>query len=199
MTNDGAFANMISHPSTHFAKTYRVTVHPKINEDQLTQLTTGVIVDGRKSMPAAIHVVTNEKERTVLEIVLEEGRNRQIRKMCEIANKIKARRLELGLTLEDVAQAVGVGRSTVRKWETGMIKNMGRDKIAALAKVLQISPVELVPAAGSVRSEDEERLEALHQDPRLGLLFDRTRRMSKEDVDFMLQMADRIVKERDGD
>ncbi|MBQ3928722.1 MAG: rRNA pseudouridine synthase [Clostridia bacterium] len=83
MTNDGAFANMISHPSTHFAKTYRVTVHPKINEDQLTQLTTGVIVDGRKSMPAAIHVVTNEKERTVLEIVLEEGRNRQIRKMCE--------------------------------------------------------------------------------------------------------------------
>ena len=36
--------------------------------------------------------------------------------MCEIANKIKSRRLELGLTLEDVAQAVGVGRSTVRKW-----------------------------------------------------------------------------------
>ncbi len=83
MTNDGEFSNMISHPSTHFAKTYRVTVHPKINEEQLTQLTTGVIIDGRKSMPAAIHVITNEKERTVLEIVLEEGRNRQIRKMCE--------------------------------------------------------------------------------------------------------------------
>ena len=119
--------------------------------------------------------------------------------MCEIANKIKARRQELGLTLEDVAQAVGVGRSTVRKWETGMIKNMGRDKIAALAKVLQISPVELVPAAGSVRSDDEDRLEALHQDPRLCLLFDRTRKMSKADVDFMIQMADRILKERDGD
>ena len=118
--------------------------------------------------------------------------------MCEIANKIKARRMELGLTLEDVAKAVGVGRSTVRKWETGMIKNMGRDKIAALAKVLQISPVELVPAAGSVRSEDEERLEALHQDPRLGLLFDRSRKMSHEDVEFMLQMAERILKERDG-
>ena len=83
MTNDGDFANKISHPSTHFAKTYRVTVHPKINEDQLTTLTTGVIIDGRKSMPAAIRVITSEKERTVLEIVLEEGRNRQIRKMCE--------------------------------------------------------------------------------------------------------------------
>ena len=116
--------------------------------------------------------------------------------MCEIANKIKSRRLELRLTLEDVAQAVGVGRSTVRKWETGMIKNMGRDKIAALAKVLQISPVELVPASGSIRSEDEERLEALHQDPRLCLLFDRSRKMSASDIEFMLQMADRILGER---
>ena len=79
-----------------------------------------------------------------------------------------------------------------------MIKNMGRDKIAALAEILQISPVELVPAAGSIRSEDEERLEALHQNPQLGLLFDRTRKMSSNDVDFMLQMADRILKERDG-
>ncbi len=83
MTNDGDFANMISHPSTHFAKTYRVTVRPRITEEQLTALTTGVIVDGRKSMPAAIHVIKSEQDRTVLEIVLEEGRNRQIRKMCE--------------------------------------------------------------------------------------------------------------------
>lgn len=84
MTNDGDFANMISHPSTHFAKTYRVTVHPRITEEQLTALTTGVVIDGRPSMPASVRVITTEKERTVLEIVLEEGRNRQIRKMCEV-------------------------------------------------------------------------------------------------------------------
>ena len=119
--------------------------------------------------------------------------------MCEIANKIKARRLELGLTLEDVAKAVGVGRSTFRKWETGMIKNMGRDKIAALAAVLELNPVELVPPTGYVRSEDEERLEALHQNPRLGLLFDRSRKMSHEDVETMLAVAASILKERDGD
>lgn len=83
MTNDGAFANMISHPSTHFPKTYRVTVRPRITEDQLTKLTTGIVIEGRMSMPAAIHVVKSEQDRTVLEIVLEEGRNRQIRKMCE--------------------------------------------------------------------------------------------------------------------
>lgn len=83
MTNDGNFANSISHPSTHMPKTYRVTVHPRITEDQLTALTTGVLVDGRMSAPAAIRVVNSEQTRTVLEIVLEEGRNRQIRKMCE--------------------------------------------------------------------------------------------------------------------
>jgi hypothetical protein len=47
--------------------------------------------------------------------------------------------------------------------------------------------------------EDQDRLEALHQNPRLGLLFDRSRKMSHADVEFMLQMADRILKERDGD
>ena len=83
MTNDGDFANMITHPSTHFAKTYKVTVRPRVTEEQLTKLTTGVIVDGRESQPAAIRVIKSEQDRTVLEIVLEEGRNRQIRKMCE--------------------------------------------------------------------------------------------------------------------
>ena len=116
--------------------------------------------------------------------------------MDGIGNKIYQRRKELGLTLEEVGNAVGVGKSTVRRWENGMIKNMGRDKIAALAKILQINPVDLVPAAGSVRSEAEERLEALHQNPQLGLLFDRSRKMSEADVEFMLQMADRILKER---
>jgi transcriptional regulator with XRE-family HTH domain len=127
-------------------------------------------------------------------------------KMCEIANKIKARRIELGLTLEDIAQAVGVGRSTVRKWETGMIKNMGRDKIAALAKVLQMNPVEFVPGDAHFSDhrnqytdpEDLERLEALHQDPRLGLLFDRTRKMSDADVETMLAVSASILKEING-
>jgi repressor LexA len=57
---------------------------------------------------------------------------------------IKSRRLELGLTLEQVAQYVGVGKSTVRKWETGYIKNMRRDKLAKLAEILNISPIDLM-------------------------------------------------------
>lgn len=57
---------------------------------------------------------------------------------------IKAKRLEKGMTLEEVGNLVGVGRSTVRKWENGMIENMGRDKIVALSKALNISPIEIL-------------------------------------------------------
>ncbi len=54
--------------------------------------------------------------------------------------KLYNRRKELGLTLEEVGKIVGVGKSTVRKWETGDIENMRRDKIALLAKALKVSP-----------------------------------------------------------
>lgn len=57
---------------------------------------------------------------------------------------LKSKRLEKGMTLEEVGNLVGVGKSTVRKWENGMIENMGRDKIVALSKALNISPLEIL-------------------------------------------------------
>ena len=63
---------------------------------------------------------------------------------------LKARRESLKLTLEDVGNYVGVGKSTVRKWENGMINNIGRDKILKYAKILQISPLALI---GEVENE----------------------------------------------
>ncbi len=65
--------------------------------------------------------------------------------MADVSKLISNRRKELGLTLEEVGEAVGVGKSTVQRWESGQIKTMGSDKIAKLASVLQIDPVELVP------------------------------------------------------
>ncbi|MCH3972080.1 MAG: rRNA pseudouridine synthase [Oscillospiraceae bacterium] len=83
MTNDGAFANAMTHPSHHVPKTYRVTIHPGITEDQLTQMAVGVVIDGRRTAPAQVRVLHQEKGRVVLEVILHEGRNREIRKMCE--------------------------------------------------------------------------------------------------------------------
>ena len=60
--------------------------------------------------------------------------------------KIKSRRLELGLTLDDVAKIVGVSNATISRWESGVIENQRRDKLVLLAKALQLSPTELIDA-----------------------------------------------------
>lgn len=62
----------------------------------------------------------------------------------ELSRKIKDLRLKRGMTLEQVGDIVGVGKSTVRKWETGMIANMKRDKIALLAQALGTTPAYLM-------------------------------------------------------
>lgn len=62
----------------------------------------------------------------------------------EIKDKIKSRRLELGLTLDEVAQKIGVAASTFQRYESGEIKNMRRDKVKKIADVLELSPSYLM-------------------------------------------------------
>ena len=91
MTNDGEFANAMMHPSKHVAKTYRVTVRPEITQEKIDILSTGVELDGRMTAPCEVFVLQKEEGRAVLEIVLHEGRNRQIRRMCEAVDLEVAR------------------------------------------------------------------------------------------------------------
>lgn len=97
-TNDGEFANNIMHPSRHISKTYRVTVRPDINDSQLIALTEGVVIDGKKTLPATVVVKEKENGRVVLLITIKEGRNRQIRKMCEAVGLevARLRRISIG-------------------------------------------------------------------------------------------------------
>ena len=83
MTNDGSFTNCLTHPSHGLAKVYRVTVSPAVDDEILYNLRNGIVIDGRKTAPADVTVLTEEENRVVLEFVLHEGRNREIRKMCE--------------------------------------------------------------------------------------------------------------------
>lgn len=97
-TNDGEFANSIMHPSRHISKTYRVTVRPDISDEQLVQLSEGVVIDGKKTLPATVIVKTKEPGRVVLLMTIKEGRNRQIRKMCEAVGLevARLRRISIG-------------------------------------------------------------------------------------------------------
>lgn len=83
LTNDGSFTNCMIHPSHEYAKVYRVTVRPSVNDDILYNLRNGIEIDGRMTAPCDVTVLTEQENRVVLEFILHEGRNRQIRKMCE--------------------------------------------------------------------------------------------------------------------
>lgn len=98
LTNDGSFANALTHPKHNYAKTYRVTVRPSVNDEILTKLRNGIEIDGRMTAPCDVNIITEEEGRVVLEFILREGRNRQIRKMCEAVDLQVARlkRLSIG-------------------------------------------------------------------------------------------------------
>lgn len=122
-TNDGEFANAMMHPSKHVPKTYRVTVRPEATAEQVDILSTGVEIDGRMTAPADVYVLSKEEGRAVLEIVLYEGRNRQIRKMCEA----------LGLEVARLRR-VAVGPVKLGMLPTGQWRDLTADEVNALFK-----------------------------------------------------------------
>ncbi len=83
MTNDGELANILTHPSSHVNKTYRVTVSGEVNDEQIAKMQNGIMLDGKKTAPCDIFVIERKEDRTVLSFTIHEGINREIRRMCE--------------------------------------------------------------------------------------------------------------------
>ena len=102
-----------------------------------------------------------------------------------------------GISQADICRVLNVSSATASDWCNGK-KHPRPDAIGQLADLLGVRFSMLTTEEGPMNYEDQQRLEALHQNPRLGLLFDHTLKMDSADVDFMIQMAERIVKERDG-
>lgn len=139
MTNDGAFANKMVHPSMHVPKVYRVTIRPSITEDQLTQMSVGMEIDGEKTLPASVRVLEQQQGRVVLEIVLQQGRNRQIRKMCE----------QLGLEVARLKR-IAMGPVKLGMLQPGQYRELTKEEIKGLlasarAHARRGAPVEPPP------------------------------------------------------
>lgn len=83
MTNDGDFSNLMMHPRSHVSKTYRVTVRQPLDESAIDRMSAGIVIDGRMTAPCEIEIIEKDDNRVVLKFVLYEGRNREIRKLCE--------------------------------------------------------------------------------------------------------------------
>jgi len=123
--------------------------------------------------------------------------------MSDTAREIFVKNLRFFMESRDVTQAdicreLGVSSATVSDWCTGK-KYPRIDAMQKLADLLGVKYSTLTTESGMSDYADQERLEALHKDPRLGLLFDRTRKMSSAAVDAILAITASILKERDGE
>lgn len=124
-TNDGNFANGIMHPARQISKTYRVTVRPDITDEQLAALSEGVELDGKKTLPANVIVVTKEPGRVVLMMTIKEGRNRQIRRMCEAVGLEVAR-----------LRRVSVGPLKLGMLKPGSIRELTAEELRAIRNAI---------------------------------------------------------------
>lgn len=155
-TNDEDFANLIMHPSHHVSKTYRVTVRPDISDAQVIQLSTGVVIDGKKTSPAHVTVLEKAPGRVVLQVVIYEGRNRQVRKMCEAVG------LEVARLKRTAIGPLKLGMLAPGKWrelrpgEIGMIRNAVKTS-AGTPEVLGDLDEELLGKAAKSRQPRVEQ------------------------------------------
>ena len=85
LTDDGELKNRLTHPSHTIPKVYRVKVGGSVSESQLDILSSALVIDGYKIKPCEVVITGEDESGTVLKFTLYEGRNRQIRKMCEAA------------------------------------------------------------------------------------------------------------------
>ena len=120
-TSDGDFANDLMHPSRKVTKTYRVTVRPDITDEQAAKLSAGVYIDGRITAPAEVRVLTKEPNRVVCEIVIHEGRNRQVRKMCEAVGLEVAR-----------LKRTAIGPIRLGMLKPGAVRELNKEELRAI-------------------------------------------------------------------
>ena len=111
MTNDGALTEKLTHPRHEIPKIYRLRVKGDISDNDLQRLSSPMVIDGYKIQPVKCKVMERTGSSTVIEMTLFEGRNRQIRKMCE----------KVGLTIRSLKRtAIGeltLGELECGKWE----------------------------------------------------------------------------------
>jgi pseudouridine synthase len=107
LTNDGDFANKVMHPKYNINKTYIAEVNGRPTAEEMNSFAKGLVIDGKKTAPAKIRIVKEKSKTSILEIIIHEGRNHQVKDMCEaIGHKVvKLQRYAIGnLTIENIKE-----------------------------------------------------------------------------------------------
>ena len=125
LTNDGEFCLRLSHPRYGTQKTYIVSVEGKVDGPSLQPLTRGILHEGEKLKADSVKILSSTKRVTVLEIILSEGKNREVRRLCQ----------SLGLVVIRL-QRVKIGKIGLRELPSGRWRTLTEVEIKSLLKAV---------------------------------------------------------------
>ena len=127
LTNDGSFAEKVTHPKHEMERAYEVLVLGLPDARDLERLSRGIVIDGRRTLPAKVKVIRSypdkKEPQSLIEIVIREGRNRQVRKMCE----------QTGHHVM-VLRRTRIGSITDRRIKPGQVRELSPDEVRSLIK-----------------------------------------------------------------
>ncbi|HSA84500.1 MAG TPA: pseudouridine synthase [Patescibacteria group bacterium] len=121
LTNDGELTNLLTHPRYHIAKTYRLTIIGTVSQEQLDRIRKGMLLDDGQTSPAEVKVINKNAKETILDMTIHEGRNRQIRRMCE----------KVGLKLKEL-ERIAIGTLRDPQLKVGHYRELSRTEIHTL-------------------------------------------------------------------
>ena len=127
LTDDGELANRLTHPKHHLEKVYRVKVGGEISDEQYERLTDEMVIDGYKIQPVKVVIVSSDGDSTLLKMTLKEGRNRQIRKMCQ----------QVGLTVKRLCR-ISIGPVKLDGLPVGKWRYLTQKEIDSLFKMTKL-------------------------------------------------------------
>ena len=118
LTNDGELTNRLTHPKHNMPKTYSVILKGELSPDALHKLNSPMEIDGYKLKPVKVRIVSQKNGATNTLFTLNEGRNRQIRKMCE----------QCGLTIMRLTR-ISVGKLKLGELERGKWRELSQNEV----------------------------------------------------------------------
>ncbi len=151
MTNDGELADLLTHPSHEVPKTYEVEVDGSLSGEQAEKLMTGVWLSDGRTAPARIKLLRRSATRTLLEITLREGRNRQVRRMlARLGHKVRS------------LSRTRIGNLSLRGLAPGKFRPLTEDELASLIRMARSQAPEKTKAKAGGATARKRRAAGRH-------------------------------------
>ena len=125
LTNDGDLILKLTHPRYHINKVYEVKSTERPDDKKLERLRRGVVLEGTRTLPAEITIIRCSKSATVIRFVLQEGKNRQIRHMCELVD----------IPIKELKR-VSIGPIAIKTLRSGQFRRLTKREIRHLSESL---------------------------------------------------------------